>query len=90
MFRVTEDPSSGSLVQCLAKNYKNDSIVSVDMDKVGVMAAYCDLLCGCDLREVGGEGMDWIELSQVKDRWRVFFECVNEPLGSIKCREFLD
>ena len=40
MFRITEDPSSGSLVQCLAKNYKNDSIVSVDMDKVGVMAAY--------------------------------------------------
>ena len=23
MFRITEDPSSGSLVQCLAKNYKN-------------------------------------------------------------------
>ena len=40
MFRITEDPSSGSLVQCLAKNYKNDSIVSVDMDVVGVMAAY--------------------------------------------------
>ena len=36
MFRITEDPSSGSLVQCLAKNYKNDSIVSVDMDNVGV------------------------------------------------------
>jgi len=33
MFRITEDPSSGSLVECLAKNYKNDSIVSVDMDK---------------------------------------------------------
>ena len=31
MFRITEDPSSGSLVQCLAKTYKNDSIVSVDM-----------------------------------------------------------
>ena len=31
MFRITEHPSSGSLVQCLAKNYKNDSIVSVDM-----------------------------------------------------------
>ena len=31
MFRITEDPSSGRLVQCLAKNYKNDSIVSVDM-----------------------------------------------------------
>jgi len=40
MFRITDDPSSGSLVQCLAKNYKNDSVVSVDMDKVGVMAAY--------------------------------------------------
>jgi len=40
MFRITENTSSGSLVQCLAKNYKNDSIVSVDMDKVGVMAAY--------------------------------------------------
>ena len=38
MFRVTEDPSSGSIVQCLAKNYKNDSIMSVDVDKVGVMA----------------------------------------------------
>ena len=47
MFRITEDPSSESFVQCLAKNYKNDSIVSVDMDKVGVMAAYCDPLCVC-------------------------------------------
>ena len=40
MFRIIENPSSGCLVQCLAKNYKNDSIVSVDMDKFGVMAAY--------------------------------------------------
>ena len=40
MFRITEDPSSGSLVQCLAIYYKNDSIVSVDMDMVSVMAAY--------------------------------------------------
>ena len=40
MFRITEDPSSGSLVQCLAKNYKNDSIVSVDMEKAGVMAVF--------------------------------------------------
>jgi hypothetical protein len=47
MCRITEDPSPGSLVQCLAKNYKNDSIVSVDMDKVGVMVAYCDRLCAC-------------------------------------------
>jgi len=47
MFRITEDPSSGSLVQCLAKNDKKDSIVSVDTDKVGVMVAYCDPLCVC-------------------------------------------
>ena len=45
MFRITEDPSSGSLVQCLAKIYKSDSIVCVDMDRVCVMAAYCDRLC---------------------------------------------
>jgi len=42
MFQITEDPSSGSLVQCLAKNYKNDFVVSVDMDKVGVTTAYSD------------------------------------------------
>jgi len=47
MFRITEGPSSGRLLECLVKNYKNDSIVSVDMDKVGVMAAYCDPLCVC-------------------------------------------
>ena len=47
MFRITEDPSSGSLVQCLAKNYKSDSIVSVDKEKVGVVAAYFDPLCVC-------------------------------------------
>ena len=45
MFRITEDPSSGSREQFLAKNYKNGSIVFVDMDKVGVMAAYCSLMC---------------------------------------------
>jgi len=42
MFQITEDPSSGSLVQCLAKNYKNDSIVFVYMDVVSVTAA-----CSC-------------------------------------------
>jgi len=40
MFRITDDLSLGSLVQCLAKNYKNYSIVPVDMDKVAVMAEY--------------------------------------------------
>jgi hypothetical protein len=47
MFQITEDPSSGSLVKCLAKNYRHDSIVSVDTDKVGVMAACSDLFCVC-------------------------------------------
>ena len=47
MFWITEDPSSGSLVQCLAKNYKNDSIMFVVMDKVGVMAEYSNPLCMC-------------------------------------------
>jgi len=47
MFRITEDPSSGRLVQCLAKNYKNDSIVSVVIDKFGFIYAYCDRLCVC-------------------------------------------
>jgi len=47
MFRIIQDPSSGSLVQCLAKNYKNDSMVSVDMDKVDIMATYSDPLCVC-------------------------------------------
>ena len=47
MFRITEDPSSGRLVRCLNKNYKNDSIVSVDMDKFNVMTAYSDPLCVC-------------------------------------------
>ena len=52
MFRITEDPTSRSLVQCLAKNYKNDSIMSVDMDKVGVMAAYSDRLCMCAVHSI--------------------------------------
>jgi len=53
MFQITEDPSSGSFVQCLAKNYNNDSIVSVDMDMVGVMAACSDPLCVCVVHYIG-------------------------------------
>ena len=34
--------------------------------------------------------MDWIVLSRDLVRWRVTFICGNEPLGSIKCWEFLD
>jgi len=53
MFRITQDPSSGSLVQCLAKHYKNGSIVSFDTEKVGVVAAYCDPLCVCVVHCIG-------------------------------------
>ena len=53
MFRITKDASSESLVQCLAKNYKNDYIVSVGMDKVGVMAAFSDQLCVCVVHCIG-------------------------------------
>ena len=52
MLRITQDSSSGSLVQCLAKNYKNDSTVSVDMGKIGVMAAYSDPLYVCVVRYI--------------------------------------
>jgi len=44
MFRITQDPLSGSLVHCWAKNCNYDSTVFVTMDKVGVMAAYSDPL----------------------------------------------
>jgi len=53
MFRIREEPSSGRLVQSLAKNYKSDSIVSVDMDKVGVGTAYSDPLCVCVVHCIG-------------------------------------
>ena len=38
-----------------------------------------------DFREVEW-GIDWIDLVQVA----CSFECGNEPLGSIKCRQFLE
>jgi len=43
MFRVTGIHRQGALYSTWLKNYSIDSIVSVDMDKVGVMAAYSDL-----------------------------------------------
>jgi len=60
MFRITKDPYSENFVQYLVKNYKNGYIVSVDMDKVGVIAAYSNLLYVCLVhcmgRHQGGGG----------------------------------
>jgi hypothetical protein len=35
-----------------------------------------------NLKEIGWDAMDWIDLAQNRDEWRV--------LGSIKCREVLE
>ena len=37
----------------LGQNYKNGSIVSVDMDKVGVIAVYSDPMCVCVVHCIG-------------------------------------
>ena len=39
---------------------------------------------GMNLREVGCEGMDWIDLAQVRDRWPGTCEYGNELSVSIK------
>jgi hypothetical protein len=49
---------------------------------LGIPRHRCDNI-KIDLQEVGCGGMEWIQL--VGNR-----ECSNEPLGSIKCRGFLD
>ena len=43
-----------------------------------------------DHQEVGYEGMDWIELAQVRDRWIALVNGGNVLSGSIKCGKFLD
>jgi hypothetical protein len=43
-----------------------------------------------DLQEVGFGGMDWIDLTQDRDRCGGTRECGNELSGSIKCGEFFD
>jgi hypothetical protein len=42
-----------------------------------------------DLREIGWDGMDWIDLAQDRDQWRALVNG-NKPSGSIKCWEVLE
>jgi hypothetical protein len=43
-----------------------------------------------DLREIGWDGMDWIEVAQDRDQWRALVNTVMNLRGSIKCWEALE
>jgi hypothetical protein len=43
-----------------------------------------------DLREIGWDGMDWIELAQDRDQWRALVNTITKLEGSIKCWEVLE
>jgi hypothetical protein len=38
-----------------------------------------------DVREIGCDCMEWIDLAQDGDQWKVLAKKGNEPSGSIKC-----
>jgi hypothetical protein len=41
-------------------------------------------------KEIRYEGVDWIQLDQDRNQWRVLVNVMNEPSGSIKGGEILD
>jgi len=43
-----------------------------------------------DFQEVGGGSIDWTDLAQDQGEVAGTCKCSKEPLGSTKCREFLD
>jgi hypothetical protein len=43
-----------------------------------------------DLRDIGLGGMDWIDLTQDRDQWKVLVKKGNEREVSIKCWEILE
>jgi hypothetical protein len=43
-----------------------------------------------DLREIGWDDMDWIDVAQDRDQWRALVNTVMKPPGSIKCWEVLE
>jgi hypothetical protein len=42
-----------------------------------------------NLRNIGWGGMDLIDLAHDRDEWRALVNTLNEPSGSIQCREVL-
>jgi hypothetical protein len=43
-----------------------------------------------DLKEISWEGGEWINLAQNRNQWWVPVNMVNEPLGSVTGKEFID
>jgi hypothetical protein len=43
-----------------------------------------------DLREIGWDSMDWIDLTQDRDQWEGSYKHGDEHSGSIKCWEFIE
>jgi hypothetical protein len=42
------------------------------------------------LREIGWDGMDWIDLAQNRDQWRALVNTAMNLRGSIECWEVLE
>jgi hypothetical protein len=40
-----------------------------------------------DFGDIGWNGVDWIDMAQDRDQWRVLVEYGIEPSGSMKCWE---
>jgi hypothetical protein len=41
-----------------------------------------------DLREIGWDGVDWIDMAQEREKWTALLNTI-EPSGSVKCGEVL-
>jgi hypothetical protein len=42
-----------------------------------------------DLGEIGWSGVDWMDMAQDRDQWRVLVNTVYEPSGSVICWEVM-
>jgi hypothetical protein len=42
------------------------------------------------LGEIGWDGVNWIDVAQNRDQWKVLVKTSNEPSGSIKCWKVLE